>query len=917
MGKPYREFGDGELIRSDAWNQIQTLVKQEIRTHQHGGGGEGESDPALLGAQLRSDALLDNAVTTEKIAENAVSSRVLADGALTVAQFRPDAAVDESKVAFDPDEPAARATARVVLEMPEDAAATPDLVWSIPEGTPVTNDAGDLVFRTSEPVALEAQKTEVEVAARAEFIGAKGNVPAGTLTRIGGALDPFLRNHLSIEQLTPSLGGSEATGDTPPLRAWTDVEFRAEGTTPPTFWVVPKGTRVWYQPEDGSAAIAARTRQSLSVFPRSTWVLAECEAAGAQGNLPVGSLRAPLDAALATRLTIDQPEAATGGDTDTPARVRLRLRGIGTASEIPLVVPAGTEIQGPETLRFRTLEAVTVDDGGVDYVLADLEDATQSMPSELLTVEPTTRLRLDKIYDPALLRHLSAVSDESFDAPADQPQLVRLGFSFSARTPRSAWAILAGTQLTVGQGSHDGDDDPARPIPVFETEEALTVLPRSGWVRADALTAGSDFNLPAGSLNTVMSLPSNQALAEWLEVDQLLDAGGGEFGFATVLVRFRVIESAPLPSGQSGWVVPAGAVISDGEGKIFSTRAALPITRGGSGLVLAVSRNPGEAGNVPAGTLERVHPDTRARIGNIVDRTLVPYLSVSQPEDASGGGESLQRARTRVWLEVSDLAPRTAWLVPGDTRVSRVSATNVRFSSVDPSALLPRTTWATALLTLDSLTDALPAGSLTRLVEFPDAHEGLEQGLVEVYQPDAGEDGEVRVWFRVYPDAAPSDGTGWRIPAGTIVGNASATILCVTTSDVFVDEGGADVSILESELPGAAYNGIDDLRVLARVDDFEKRVLVRQPEPAKDGADGGSQGHHHKLEDGALHSTPLAAQSVGAEQLAPGAVLWGRLSPALAERLRRMRDQLQAVEDAMIEAGALQALTQQRHQSAG
>lgn len=913
MGKPYRHFDDGALIRSDEWNQIQTLIKQEIRTHRHGGGAEGESDPARLGARLRSEALLDNAVTTEKIAEDAVTSRVLAPGSVRVAQFRPDAAIDETKVAFDPDEPAAHATARVALQMPAELAAAPGILWAIPKGTPVTNDAGDLVFRTSEPVALDAQKTSVEVTARAEEIGVAGNVPAGTLTRIGGALDPFLRNHLRIAQLGPSQGGAAATNELPPLIAWTEAELRTEGATPPTFWVVPKGTRVWHRPEDGSAPVVAVTRQSLSVFPRSAWALAECTTPGAGGNVPAGSLRTLRDVMLASRVAVDQPEVGAGGDAGALARVRLRLRLFGALAGPALVVPAGTEIEGTQGLSFRTLYPVAIDDGGVDHVLADLEDAARPVPAGSLTVDPAARLRLDKIHDPSLVGFLSVERDETFVAPAGDPRAIRLRFAFSARAPRSAWSIPAGTRVTVSRASQSSSaDDPTRPAPLFETQEALAILPRSGWVRADALTAGSDFNLPAGTLNTVVSLPANPALAASLEVDQPADAVGGELGFAQVLVRFRVMESTPLPAGLSFWEVPTGTVISDGQGKTFATREPLLIYRGGAGMVPVRSIASGEAGNVRAGTLDRVHPDTLARIGNVVDRTLVPYLGVAQPEDAGGGGEALRRARTTVVISVSERAPRTAWFVPRDTRVARAGDAQVVFETVDPTAIVPRTGWAPAVPAADTLAERLPAGSLTRLVEGPPEL----TGLVEVYQPEEGESGRARVWFRVFPDAVPMEGAGWRIPAGAIVGNASGTIRFATVSDVVVGDGGAGIAILEADRPGAERNGIDDLRVLASVDDFEKYVLVTQPAPAKEGADGGSQGHHHKIEDGALGSAPLAAQSVGREQLAQGAASWSKLSPALAQRLKAMRDQLQAVEDAMVEAGALQALMKQRHQDA-
>lgn len=910
MGNPYRRFENGELIRSEDWNQIQTIIKQEIRAHRHGGGAEGEADPARLGARLRSEALLDGAVTSEKIAENAVSARVLAPGSVGVAQFRPDAAIDESKVAYDPDEPVAHATAKVTLRMPAEFAAAPDITWAVPRGTPVTNDAGDLVFRTSEPVALDAQKTLVEVTARAEYLGAQGNVPAGTLTRLGGALDPFLRDHLRIAQLAPSQGGAAATDDLPPQVARAEAELRAEDTTPHTFWVVPRGTRVWHQPEDGSVPIAAVTRQSLSVFPRSAWALVECASPGAGGNVPAGAIRSLRDAALAARVAVDQPEAASGGGTGTNARVRVRLRLFGPLAGATLDLPAGTEVQTAQGLVFRTLSLTRLDSGGADHVLADLEDPARPLPGGPLVVDPAARLRLDKIHDAALARYLSAERDDAFSAPATDPTAIRLRFAFSVRAPHAAWGIPAGTRVTVSRTSQsDSVDDPARPVPVFETQDALTILPRSGWVRADALTTGSDYNLPAGSLHTVVSVPANPGLAAFIEVHQPRDAAGGELGFAEALVRFHVVEAATLPQGLAYWEIPTGTVISDGQGKTFATRSALLIDRGGAGIVAVRSLDPGEAGNVRAGSLDRVHPDTTARIGNVVDRTLVPYLGALQPEAAAGGSDAFQRATTEVVLSVSERAPRTAWLVPRDTRVASAGDASVVFETIDPTGILPRTGWTWAAPAPgEAPVERLPAGVLDRLVDGSAAL----AGLVEVYQPEEGKNGQARVWFRVTPHAAPADGAGWRIPEGTVVGGAGG-VRFATLTDVVIGDGGAGTAILEADRPGPERNGITDLQVLANPEDFEKHVLVTQPEPAKGGADGGSEGHHHKNEPGALSSSPLAQQSVGPEQLAPNAVTWSKLNPALAQRLQSLREQLKAVEDAMVEAGALQALMKQRH----
>ncbi|MEM9489520.1 MAG: baseplate J/gp47 family protein, partial [Myxococcota bacterium] len=378
MSSPYRSFSDGEIIRADDWNELQTVIKEEVRTHRHGGAAEGTSDPRQLGGRLRARSLRDGSVTTEKIAENSVSSRVIAKGTVTPEHFIEDAAIDEGKILFDPDEPVAYAIAEVTLALPQGVVDSgEDVLWAIPAGTPITNDVGDLVFRTTAPVAVSSEEPTVDVAVRCDQPGAHCNVPAGTLTRVGGALDPFLRAHVTVIQQAAAQGGLEPTEEQPPQPARAPVEFSIDGRAPRTFWVIPKRTRV-FQPGAGpdDPPLEFLTRRSLTVFPGSNWAVATAAVAGAEGNLAAGLLTIVDDPLLAAVVAVDQPGPATGGEAGTSATTRLRFRLRGAMPTSGVEIPAGTVIKymdaGSATeVAFTTDIAIAVDAGGADYVLAD------------------------------------------------------------------------------------------------------------------------------------------------------------------------------------------------------------------------------------------------------------------------------------------------------------------------------------------------------------------------------------------------------------------------------------------------------------------------------------------------------------------------------------------------------------------
>lgn len=919
MSRPYRSVGDGDIIRADDWNDIQSIIKEEVRTHRHGGGAEGETDPARLGGLLTSRSLRDQAVTAEKVAEDAVSSRVLAPGSIQARHFRPDAAIDESKILFDPDEPAAYAMAKVALRAPDDV--TSGFLWAVPAGTPITNNVGDIVFRTTDPVTLSDDQRSVEVTVRCEQVGVAYNVPAGTLTRVGGALDPFLREHITIAQQAPAQGGLDPAEGQAPQTARAPVELRVSPSAPRTFWVIPKGTRVSQPAAGDGAPIAFMTRQSLSIFPGSGWVEAEAVNPGSNGNVAAGTLTRVADPALALQIAIDQPMAAAGGDTGQSARVRLRVRLLGDMPASPLVVAAGTSVNDGANIEFRTLAPLSLHAGGCEHALADpvAPDQGDPAPATPFDIDPETRPRMDKIFDPVLLRYVSARLDEDFEPGNDDPQAVRLVFSFSERAPHVAWQIPAGARVSVGAGSSPGSTEPDRitPLPVFETEEALTLLARAGWVWADAIVQGSEQDLPAGSLHIIDSSTAPPGLIAALEVDQPVDASGGATGNASVLLRFRVIEGAPSAPGQSTWEVPKGTQVSDGNGAVFVTRHSLVIGPGGAGRVNARAELPGEAGNLAAMTLNRVLPETAVRIGNVVDLdTVTPYLSVVQPDPAYGGGEPFKRARAWIELAVSQRAPRTAWLIPRDSRLLRAGGADPLFETIDALPVLPRTGWVWAMPEDPTTSTTIPAHVLSKAVNAPAAF----ASALEIAQSEAAEQTEagtrVRVWFRVIDSANPQANNTWTIPAGTTVSNQEDSVRFVTTDVLVLGLGGVAITTAEANRVGLTGNGIADLSALANPEDFERALLVSQTEPAKDGADGGSDGHHHKQELDALPSHPLADNAVAAVQVADGAVSWPKLSEQLAGRLQAIRDQLEAVEDALIEANALEALMKQRHRSA-
>lgn len=913
MSRPYRSAEEGGLIRSEDWNEIQSIIKEEVRTHRHGGGAEEETDPAKLGGLLRSTSLLDDSVTTEKLAEDSVSSRALATGSLLAEHFHADAAIDESKILFDPDEPVGFALSEVTLRVPESVVSGEDFLWVIPAGTPITNQVGDIVFRTTDPVTLTPEDTEAEIAVRCEEPGAHYNVPAGTLTRVGGALDPFLREHVTVAQLDAASGGLDPTEDQAPLTAKAPVAFDISPKAPLTFWVIPQGTRVL---QAGSTDLEFVTRQSLSIFPGSGWVEAKADVDGEAGNLPAGHLTQLVDPGLALRVAVDQPVAASGGDGPQAARVRLRFRLLGTISSSPLFIPTGTQIEDGHGNSFSTLDDLTLNAAGTDYVLADPVDPGQDPPDPVLplTVDPDTRPRLDKIYEPLLTRYVSAKLDSTFTPGAEDPAAIRLAFSFSERAPHAVWRIVAGAQFSVSPQNQAEQDalDNADPLPLFETSEDLTLFARSGWVWARAVNAGSDSFVPARGLQVVESTNPPEIVAA-LEVYQPHDAVTGTLGFEEALVCFRVVEGTDLTYGPDGWEVPLGTKVSDGTGIVYETLKPLSIGHGAAGKILARSEILGEQGNIPAETLNRVLPETEVRLGNAVEHeTVTPYISVYQPADATGGGPMLARASTLLDIAISERAPRTNWLIPRDTRILRQSGDGPAFESIDPLVVLPRTGWIWA--TPD---DADDEGTITESVL--DRIFDPTMPLVEVWQPEPAVvesgDARVRVWFRIVAHAEEPDNT-WNIPAGTVVTDRTETVRFVTEGDLTLDLGGTGIVIADANSAGASANGIDDLHALANPEDFECLLEVEQPEPAEGGADGGSEGHHHRQVPGALPSHPLADDAVSAEQVAEGAVTWPKLSSQLAGRLKNIRDSLSRVEDALMDASALQSLMKQRHRSA-
>lgn len=772
MSRPYRTFRDGDVIRAQDWNDIQTTIKEEVRTHRHGGGRDGETDPAKLGGKLRGNSLEDRSVTHEKLAENGVTARVLAPGSVKTTHFVAKPAIQESKIAFDPDEPAAHAIARVLLSAPQDEVdLDKEFSWPIPVGTPVTNDIGDVVFRTMDPVVLNNEQPEIEVTARCDEIGEGFNLEEGELTRIGGALDPFLRAHIEVANADdkPSTGGIDADVDQPPQPAVAQVEFDILEDAPPSFWVVPKGTKFKHDPGDGERVYA--TQEALNILPAT---------------------------------------------------------------------------------RAGAVTAVPVDDPGWD---------------EETNIDPKIEPRLDKLSDPVLRRYLKlGTVKEPIDADA---VTVMVTFTVEPDAPFSAWSILKGARLTQSTDDSDGGN-----VPVFETRDDLILFPRSGWVRAHSTNGGT--RLSKQSLDRI----GDESLKDFLEVDQPEEASAD----GKVLLRFRVVDAARAQP----WTIPARTQVSSSTvlDVEFETQEEITLEFGASGPVeLRSSAFQGQDAEI-------VMPDTKVRIGNIVDRTFAQYMTVETREN-------------RAWLTIDDRAPQSVWLIPKGTDLARGNGDPPNFETREALAIWPRTGWVWAEPETDSVESdaALPAATLTEI-------DGNLSGVVEITQPEASHIRDVRVWFRVF-DSQP--GTEWTIPEETKVSNRDRSVIYKTKSALVINQGGKGIVAAESAILGEAGNDITDITLLASDKQFERQVQVRQPDQAKGGADGGSQGHHHKDEEGAPRASDLAVDSVGPEQVREGAVTWAKLEAGLATSLRAMRDQLKLIEDALADADALEALQNQRH----
>ena len=910
MGHPYREFSDHEVIRAEDWKEIQAVVKREIRTHRHGGGTHDETDPAKLGGLLTSESLVDGAVTMEKLQQNSVSSRALAPQSIGPQHFQDNAGILESKVAFDPDEPVSYATVDVNLAIPEALLADGPLLWAIPTGTPITNDAGDIVFRTIAAHTLSHEAPSLDVTVRAEGPGSRYNLPAGFLTRVGGALDPFLREHISVTQLGTSQGGADGGDEQPPQASDAQVTVRFSERTPRTFWVVPKGSSVSFRPDPGAESIPYLTRESLTVFPCTTWVWAEAQLVGEHGNVAAGTLNVVDDATLGPEISVTQVEPATGGTVNDRARVRVCMRLLSSIPESDLVIPAHLPITGG-SVAFRTEGETVLSAAGTGYVIADPvdPDTTEAVPLEPLDIASTCRPRTEKTHDPSLLRHLTAVRDPDFAGDPDLPSAIRLAWTFSERAPHTAWSIPHGTRfIASGRGS---SGDSAAQLPGFELQDDWALVPCSAMVVARAESAGFE-PLPAGSLRQIVS-DLGPSLTPVLELDQLTNSRREDSGIERTLLRFRVVEGAALPAGEHHWLIPAETIVSSGvigeDGyRTFRTQEPATITLGSSGLLTVRAVEPGSHGNLPAGILDLIHPDSHARIGSAIDDTLIPHISVAQPTEAHGGGDSLERASAQLLVSIAAEAPRYAWSVPTDTRLVRSAQEPPEFETLGPLAVLPRCTWGWAA----SVTDGVDIGpdSLTEVLDPP----ATLEGLLWVGQGEASSADRVRVWLRVLDHAPLPTSRSWTIPAGTLIADSSGNFVFSLEEELVIDSGGSGIIKCESTIAGSEGNGVTDINGLANPEDFERSLMVVQELAAVGGADGGSEGHHHGVGPGALPSHQLAPGTVGAEQLVDGSVIWAKLEPDLSSRIQTLRNQLEAVEQTLSNAGVLAALAKQRHQ---
>ena len=90
---PYIEKNPGDLIKAEDWNEVQIQTREEIQSHDHTGGEKG--------LRISSDGIADGSIETAHLQDGAVTGEKIAPLSIRDALVSAEAAIAESKIAFD------------------------------------------------------------------------------------------------------------------------------------------------------------------------------------------------------------------------------------------------------------------------------------------------------------------------------------------------------------------------------------------------------------------------------------------------------------------------------------------------------------------------------------------------------------------------------------------------------------------------------------------------------------------------------------------------------------------------------------------------------------------------------------------------------------------------------------------------
>src|SRR5215831_291023 len=99
---PYIARQRGDLIQAEDWNNMQIRSREEIQSHNHTGGEQGDqiSSRGIAAGSVTSSHIATAAINIEHLQDQAVTAAKIASAAITNAHVAPEAAIAENKITF-------------------------------------------------------------------------------------------------------------------------------------------------------------------------------------------------------------------------------------------------------------------------------------------------------------------------------------------------------------------------------------------------------------------------------------------------------------------------------------------------------------------------------------------------------------------------------------------------------------------------------------------------------------------------------------------------------------------------------------------------------------------------------------------------------------------------------------------------